>query len=269
MTAWDYDDKGELVCVGYGMPKDGLASTADDRRMAYLCASQGIVAGDTEAAALLNQYLGNAEVEQGMEVFVFNEAGVPNKPKPPNRVKKSVQAGKMARKVNLMNQRVGSKHKWPRAATQKKSPLVPEVPRQVLMQEQIYGPSEEAETYNEFPAVAETATAAGDVSTAAPVTTESSFLGKKYKPVADKVKPILGELDAKFRIERKITGDPLANMPVLDPNPPDFVPTGRFTAERREAFREVHNIGFVGPEELKFAEYFMMRHEGHFAWDET
>jgi hypothetical protein len=219
MTALDYDENGELVCVGYGMPKEGLASTEEDRRMAYLCASQGIVAEDTEAAALLNQYLGDAEVEQGMEVFVFNEAGVPSKPRKSNRVKKPVQAGKMARKVNLVNQRVGSTHEWPRATKTKTFPQVPDVPRQVLMQEFVNGSSDETEPEIESPMVEGSTTAGGVISTVAPVQTESSFLGKKYKPVADKVKPILGELDAKFRIERNITGDPTTKYASVESKP--------------------------------------------------
>ena len=36
---------------------------------------------------------------------------------------------------------------------------------------------------------------------------------KKYKPVAQKVRPIPTTLPNHFRIERKITGDPLADMP--------------------------------------------------------
>jgi hypothetical protein len=43
---------------------------------------------------------------------------------------------------------------------------------------------------------------------------------KKYKPVALKVKPVLGELPEKFRIIRNIIGDPLEHIPVLTPNPP-------------------------------------------------
>jgi hypothetical protein len=50
--------------------------------------------------------------------------------------------------------------------------------------------------------------------------------GKKYKPVALKVKPLYQELPEKFRVKRNITGDPLKDMPVLNPNPPDFEPTG-------------------------------------------
>jgi hypothetical protein len=48
---------------------------------------------------------------------------------------------------------------------------------------------------------------------------------KKYKPVAKKVRPVIGELPKKFQIERKIIGDPLDNIPTLNPNPPPFEPT--------------------------------------------
>ena len=47
------------------------------------------------------------------------------------------------------------------------------------------------------------------------------LMGKKYKPVALKVKLLYQELPEKFRVKRNITGDPLKDMPVLDPNPPD------------------------------------------------
>jgi hypothetical protein len=40
---------------------------------------------------------------------------------------------------------------------------------------------------------------------------------KKYKPVAKKVHPVIGELPKKFRIEHKIIGNPLDDLPVLTP----------------------------------------------------
>ena len=43
---------------------------------------------------------------------------------------------------------------------------------------------------------------------------------KKYKPVAQKVRGIIGEMPEKFRVIRNIVGDPLENMPILSPNPP-------------------------------------------------
>src|SRR5882762_4307180 len=41
------------------------------------------------------------------------------------------------------------------------------------------------------------------------------FAGKKYKPVARKIRPIETELPSRFRIIRDIKGDPLANLPQL------------------------------------------------------
>jgi hypothetical protein len=55
---------------------------------------------------------------------------------------------------------------------------------------------------------------------------------KKYKPVAKKVCPVIGELPEKFRIEHKIIGNPLDDLPVLNPNPLPFIPTDRNTLER-------------------------------------
>jgi hypothetical protein len=55
---------------------------------------------------------------------------------------------------------------------------------------------------------------------------------KKYKPVAKKVRPVIGELPKKFCIERKIIGNPLNNLRVLNPNPPPFIPTNRYTLKQ-------------------------------------
>ena len=70
-----------------------------------------------------------------------------------------------------------------------------------------------------------------------PVATNSQIVADnvrdvfKYKPVALKTRPVVQELPAEFRIKREIIGDPLADMPKLSPNPPDFTPTGRYTQE--------------------------------------
>ena len=55
---------------------------------------------------------------------------------------------------------------------------------------------------------------------------------KKYKPVAKKVRPVVDELPAHFRIVRNRIGDPLEGMPVLDPNPAPYVPTNRYTQDQ-------------------------------------
>jgi hypothetical protein len=52
---------------------------------------------------------------------------------------------------------------------------------------------------------------------------------KKYKPVAKKVRPVIGELPKKLWIERKIIGNPLDDLLVLNPNPLSFIPTDCYT----------------------------------------
>ena len=96
-----------------------------------------------------------------------------------------------------------------------------------------------------------------------------AVFAKKYKPVALKVKPVLGELPEEYRIVREIKGDPLANMPKLVENPPDFEPTGRYTAERKEIIDKAHSEDFLWPEERKLMHYLMMIQNEAFTWDDT
>ncbi|KAJ3991174.1 hypothetical protein F5050DRAFT_1544874, partial [Lentinula boryana] len=57
-------------------------------------------------------------------------------------------------------------------------------------------------------------------------------------------------------------------LPLLNPNPPDFVPTGRYTQERKEFIDSVHDSAFLWPEEMKAIHHLMMLHEKAFAWSE-
>ena len=92
---------------------------------------------------------------------------------------------------------------------------------------------------------------------------------KKYKPVARKTRPVLGTLPARFRIERNIIGDPLADIPYLSPHPPPFVPHGRYMAERHAAMDTSHPLDFLWPAEHNLLHHFVvLQHEG-FAWDDT
>jgi hypothetical protein len=92
------------------------------------------------------------------------------------------------------------------------------------------------------------------------------FAGKKYKPVAHKIRPIETELPSRFRITRDIKGDPLHDMPQLNLRPPDFTPTGCYTEERRDQFDKVHGDAFLLPEERKLVHHFMCLQNGVFAW---
>lgn len=92
---------------------------------------------------------------------------------------------------------------------------------------------------------------------------------KKYKPVHLKVNPVKATLPSEFRIERNIVGDPLEGMPSLPTNPPKFEPTGRYTAERQEAFRKRHDTGFLYPSELNLVDNLVANQEQAFAWNDT
>ena len=71
----------------------------------------------------------------------------------------------------------------------------------------------------------------------------------KYKPVDKKVKPVIQELPAEFRIKRKIKGNPLEEMPEFITISPEFEPTGRYTQERKDQFDKIHREDFLLPEE--------------------
>ena len=99
--------------------------------------------------------------------------------------------------------------------------------------------------------------------------TVRSVFASKYKPVALKTRPVYAELPEQFRIRREIIGDPLADMPALEFNPPDFVPTGRYTQERKEEFDRIHKGEFLWPEERKLMHHLMMQQNQAFAWDDS
>jgi len=92
---------------------------------------------------------------------------------------------------------------------------------------------------------------------------------KKYKPVALKVKPVLGTLPERFRITREIIGDPLKNMPRLSEQPPEFQTKGRYNLDRKEKLDAVHPGGFLWPEERKLMHWLVAEQNEAFAWDDT
>ena len=68
---------------------------------------------------------------------------------------------------------------------------------------------------------------------------------KKYKPVALKTKPVIDQLPPRFRIVREIKGDPLRDLPVLPENPSMFIPTARYSQERKEIIDKIHEGEFL------------------------
>jgi hypothetical protein len=96
-----------------------------------------------------------------------------------------------------------------------------------------------------------------------------SVFASRYKPVALKTRPVLADLPNKYRIIRDIKGDPLEGMPELNTIQSEFVPTGRYTQERKEIMEEVHKGDFLWPEEKKLLHQVMTAQEKVFAWDDS
>ena len=72
------------------------------------------------------------------------------------------------------------------------------------------------------------------------------------------MKPVLGTSPEEFRIERHITRNPLANMPLLNPHSPEFNPIGWYTAECKEIIDQAHSDSFLWHEEMKAVHHLMM-----------
>ena len=101
----------------------------------------------------------------------------------------------------------------------------------------------------------------------APLTT---FVVKKmYKPVAQKVRPILDTLHSRFHIERNIISNPLTDLPTLSPHPPPFTPCGCYTKERRAKMDDLHSTDFLWPAEHELLHHFVSLQNEGFAWDDS
>src|SRR6202142_103222 len=92
---------------------------------------------------------------------------------------------------------------------------------------------------------------------------------KKYKPVAQKTKSVLAELPQKFRVVRKIEGNPLKDMPVLDPNPPPFQPCRQYMQDRKDKMDKQHPGDFLLPDERALLHHFICKQNEGFAWDDS
>ncbi|THU79993.1 hypothetical protein K435DRAFT_581269, partial [Dendrothele bispora CBS 962.96] len=89
---------------------------------------------------------------------------------------------------------------------------------------------------------------------------------RKYKPVALKVRPVKTTLPEEFRILRKIEGDPLAGMPEMPLDPPEFTPKGRYTQERKEIIDQNHSEDFLTATEKRMLHWIMGEYNDAFAW---
>ena len=86
------------------------------------------------------------------------------------------------------------------------------------------------------------------------------FAGKKYKPVALKVRPIETELPSRFRIVHNIKGDPLKDIPLLPTHPPPYQPMGRYTEERKDVIDQAHPGDFLLPADAPQPRQYAVKH---------
>jgi len=96
----------------------------------------------------------------------------------------------------------------------------------------------------------------------------ATFLGKKYKPVALKVRPVYEELPERYRIKREILGDPLAGMPELPIHPTEYVPVERYEQDRKDFIDSAHPGDFLRPQERMLLHNMIVKQKEAFAWND-
>ena len=89
-----------------------------------------------------------------------------------------------------------------------------------------------------------------------------------YKPVDRRVRPVSGTFPQEALVRRTFPHDPLKELPILSPHPPEFTPTKKITAERLKSLN-INSIGFLWPEEEKLFTQVMVLNEAALAFEET
>lgn len=89
-----------------------------------------------------------------------------------------------------------------------------------------------------------------------------------YKTVDKRVRPIPGVYPENARVTRTIPEDPIASLPFLSPNPPDFVPSGRLTKERLEMMK-FNEDKFLTPQEENAFLHVLMLNQRAIAFEDS
>ncbi|KAG2073224.1 hypothetical protein BDR04DRAFT_962801, partial [Suillus decipiens] len=89
-----------------------------------------------------------------------------------------------------------------------------------------------------------------------------------YKKVANRVKPVATTMPSQACIIRRFPEDPLLSLPTVSPNPPEFTPGTRLTAEQMKDLGIFQN-SFLWPEEQKLVVHILSLNELALTWDET
>jgi len=95
-----------------------------------------------------------------------------------------------------------------------------------------------------------------------------TLTSSQYKKAANSVHPIQLTLPEEHHILHHIPSNPLISLPVLPKHLPDFIPSEKFTEERREKMK-INLSGFLWPEEEKLVLFLIKAQEEAIAWDPT
>ena len=95
----------------------------------------------------------------------------------------------------------------------------------------------------------------------------SDVLGA-YKKVDVRVKPVPGVFPQEATVYRRFPNDPLANLPLLLKNPPEFIPSEKISQERMDIIN-VNSKSFLWPEEEKLFKHIMLLNEDALAFVQT
>ena len=87
-----------------------------------------------------------------------------------------------------------------------------------------------------------------------------------YKKVTNLIRLVQTTLPEEYRIVHHIPSDPLLSLLVLPTHPPDFIPSEKFTEERREKMN-INATEFLWPEEEKLIIFLIKAQEDGIAWD--
>ena len=89
-----------------------------------------------------------------------------------------------------------------------------------------------------------------------------------YKCVDKKVWPITGQFPKEAHVFRNIPEDPLITLPLLSPNPSEFIPSTKITHECLKILN-LNPKGFLWPKEEKLFQYIMQLNKEALAFKET
>ena len=88
-----------------------------------------------------------------------------------------------------------------------------------------------------------------------------------YKRVDKKVRPVSKPIPIEFKVTRTIPYDPLATLPRLSRNPPEFSPTTKLTQERLDSL-ELDKSELLWPEEIKLFQQILLLNEEALAFED-